>query len=323
MPDLIRELSLAEETTLLLYGSVLNADGTRSDDVFSKYGEGGSLVAGALLMDLAARGRLRMERPKPPEKRATSGWRGSLGMILLFLAAMFGPLAVTAWWDLLPVVPYSLVSFPLCMLIIVAANLRSSLRAGGMIILDTSPVGEEMLDAVLKGLARTGLRARPKTYIRRYFSITRLSSDLAYLRARLEWRRCVIPAAGGKQATFFGMVDVRRVDRAHPAFRVIGERVRRLLLLGEVVDPDVVALTLLFAERQQGIVLGGRGARPLHGLFQFFASEEIPEAKRRLRAIAKGRDTAITAQIGAELYDTFLAICNDLAELRSESSGSG
>jgi hypothetical protein len=150
-----------------------------------------------------------------------------------------------------------------------------------------------------------------------------LLNDLAYLRARLEWRRCVLPAASGKRSTFFGMVDVRRVDRAHPAFRATGERVRRLLLLGEVADPDVVALALLFAERLQGIVLGRRGARPLHGLFQFVTMEELPEAKRRLRAIAAGRDTAITAQIGAELYDTFLAIVNDLYELRSNSSGGG
>jgi len=318
-----QELSLAEETTLLLYGGVLNADGTRSDDVFSKYGEGGSLVAGALLMDLAARGRLQMERPKGPEQRARSDGRvWALAMILLFLAAMFGPLAVTVWWNLLPVTPYIFASFPLCLLIIVAANLRSSLRAGRMVVVDTSPVGAEMLDAVLKGLARIGKRARPKTYIRRYLSIGRLSSDLAYLRARLVWRRCVLPAASGKQSTFFGMVDVRRVDRAHPAFRAIGERVRRLLLQGEVADPSVVALALLFADRQQGIVLGRRGARPLHGLYQFFAPDETPAAKRRLRALAAG-DATITAQIGGELYDTFLAIVGDLQELRSNSSSSG
>src|SRR6185312_7395983 len=52
-----------------------------------------------------------------------------------------------------------------------------------MVIVDTSPVGEEMLDAVLKGLMRIGLRKRPATYIRRYFDIVRLSKDLAYLRA--------------------------------------------------------------------------------------------------------------------------------------------
>jgi hypothetical protein len=192
-----------------------------------------------------------------------------------------------------------------------------------MVIVDAAPVGEEMLDAVLKGLARIGMRERPKTYIRRYFSVGRLSSDLAYLRGRLEWRRCVLPAASGKQSTFFGMVDVRRVDRAHPAFRASGERVRRLLLLGEVADPDVVALALLFAKRTRAIILGRRGARPLDGLYQFFASDEILGAKRRLRAIAAGRDTAITAQIGGDLYDTFLAIVNDLAELRSRSSTSG
>lgn len=315
-----RELSLAEETTLLLYGSVLSADGTRSDDVFSKYGESGSLVARALLMDLATRGRLRMERPKPAEKRAKSdGWLWSLGWILLFLTAMFGPLAVTVWWNLLPVIPYTFASFPLCLLIILVANLRVALRTGFMVIVDTSPVGEEMLDVVLKGLMRVGLRKRLATYIRRYFDIVRLSTDLAYLRARLEWRRCVLPAASGKQSTFFGMVDVRRVDRAHPAFRAIGERVRRLLL-GEVTDPDVVALALLFARREQGVVLGRRGARPLHGLYQFFASDEIPGAKRRLRAIAAGRDTSITAQMGGDLYDTFLAIVHDLEDLRADSS---
>jgi hypothetical protein len=322
MSVMTQRLSQGEETTLLLYGAVLNADGTRSQDVFSKYGESGSLVAGALLMDLAARGRLRMERPRPPEQRAKRhGWLWTLGIILLFLVAMFGPLAVTAWWNLLPVVPYTFVSFPLCLLIILAVNLRVALRTGYMVIVDTSPVGEEMLDAVLKGLMRIGLRKRPATYIRRYFDIVRLSKDLAYLRARLEWRRCVLPAASGKQSSFLGLVDVRQVDRAHPAYRAIGERVRRLLLLGEAADPDVVALALLFADRQQGIVLGARGARPLHGLYQFFASEEIPEAKRRLRAIAMG-DVTITAQIGGDVYDTFLAIVDDLHALRADSSSS-
>jgi hypothetical protein len=323
MSDLKRELSLAEEATLLLYGGALNADGASSDDVFSKYGESGSLVAGALLMDLAARGRLRMERPKPPEKRAKSdGWLWSLAMIMLFLAAMFGPLAVTVWWNLLPVVPYAFASFPLCLLIILAANLRVALRTGYMVIVDTSPVGEEMLDAVLKGLTCIGLRKRPATYIRHYFDIVRLSKDLAYLRARLEWRRCVLPAASGKRSTLFGMVDVRRVDRAHPAFRATGERIRRLLLQGEAADPDAVALAVLFARRGQGAVLGRRGARPLHSLYQFLASDEIPEARRRLRAIAAGRDTAITAQIGSELYDTFLAIVTDLEDLRADPSRS-
>ena len=209
----------------------------------------------------------------------------------------------------------------MCLLIILVANLRVALRTGFMVIVDTSPVGEEMLDAVLKGLMRIGLRKRPATYIRRYFDIVRLSKDLAYLRARLEWRRCVLPAASGKQSTFFGLVDVRQVDRAHPAFRATGERVRRLLLLGEAADPDVVALALLVADRQQGIVLGRRGARPLHGLYQFFASDEIPAAKRRLRVISAG-DATITAQIGPELYDTFLAIVNDLEDLRADSSKS-
>jgi len=319
---MMQELSLAEETTLLLYGSLLNADGTRSDDVFSKYGESGSLVAGALLMDLAARGRLRMERPLPPERRAKSdGCLFALAAVLIFLAAMFGPAIAVEWWHALPE-PYLFLSFPLCLAIIFALSLRSAIRGGKMVVVDASPVGEEMLDAVLKGLVRIGMRERPKTYIRRYFSVGRLMSDLAYLRARLEWRRCVLPAASGKRSTFFGLVDVRSVDRAHPAFRAIGERVRRLLLGGEVADADVVALALLFARRQQGIVLGRRGARPLHGLYQFFASDEIPGARRRLRALAAG-DATITAQIGSELYDTFLAIVGDLEELRSNSSSSG
>jgi hypothetical protein len=150
MPDLTRELSLAEETTLLLYGSVLNADGTRSDDVFSRYGEGGSLVAGALLMDLTARGRLWMERPKPPELRARrDSWIWAPGMMLLFLAAMFGPVAAVEWWQLAPQ-PVLFLSFPLCLAVILALGLRATLRGGRMVVVDASPVGDEMLDAVLK-----------------------------------------------------------------------------------------------------------------------------------------------------------------------------
>jgi hypothetical protein len=155
-------------------------------------------------------------------------------MTLLFIAAMFGPLAVTVWWNLLPVIPDACASFPLRLRVIFLAHLRVAPHTGYMVIVDISPVGEAMLDAVLEGLARIGPWTRPATYIRRYFGIMRLSDDLAYLRARLEWRGCVLPAASGKQSTFVGMVDVRRVDRAHPAFSAIGEGGRRLLLPGEV-----------------------------------------------------------------------------------------
>jgi hypothetical protein len=314
-------LSLAEQTTLLLYRSVIAADGTLSNDIFSRYGSSGSLVAAALLMDLALRGRARMERPQSPQRRAKGdGWGFVVGSVLLFLLAMFGPPFVTVRWRVLPLAVGVLLPFVLCPLIIAILKARSSLRAGRMLLVDTSPIGDDLLDRTLQGLLRVGAGGRIKTYIRRHFTVARLLDILASLRARLEQDGCVA-SAGGKSSpsAVLGMLDVRRVDRSHPAFRAIGERMRRLLLSGEVPDAGAVALALLFAREGPGVVLGRRGGRALVGLYQFFAPDECPVVRRRLRAIAAG-DPIIAAQAGSDLFDLLIAIRDELEEARADAS---
>jgi hypothetical protein len=318
-------LTLAEEVTLLLYSGTVRADGQRTHDIFSQYGSNGSLVAGALMMDLALHGRARMEHPLPPsQRRRRPSWVAGLTIFVLIIVLIFGPLALALYWrpELLRTfgfAPLVLGSFVVFLLVIALGNLFADARVGKLVIVDTSPTGEAMADITLLGLARIGMRKRPKKYIRRYFGIRRLNKDLATLRAQLEARHCVEMAPDGKRSTFFGLVEVRWVDRTHPEFVRIGDRVRRLLLTGEVPDADAVALALLYSGERQAIVLGRLGSRALNGLYQFFTPAEAPEVKRRLRALVKG-DPAISAQIGADLYDTLLAIRNDLEELREAAS---
>jgi hypothetical protein len=80
-------LSLAEQTTLLLYRGEVSADGTRMTDTFHRYGRSGSLVCAAVLMDLALRGRVAVERPLPPQERA----KGEGCAIALLLARVVRP----------------------------------------------------------------------------------------------------------------------------------------------------------------------------------------------------------------------------------------
>ncbi len=295
-------LSLAEETTLLLYSSVAKPDGTRTYDVFSKYSESAVLVAGAVLMDLALRGRVGMVRPQSPEQR-TRNRRFSVTGLLLAVVFIFGPvvagiLHVLTWpqASLLIVVDITLVG--------IVARIVGNQRAGRMAIQDTSPTGDELLDTTLQGMARVGRRALIKVYIRRRFRIIRFAAELAKLRAQLQAEGLVADADRG--SFMLGLVEVKIVNRDYPAFRDLGERVRAVILGGAALDPRAVALVCLFAQEPRGIVLG-RGGRALRGIYQFFHQDEYGTVKARLAEIRRG-DPIITALLGNDLYDTLIAI---------------
>ncbi len=314
-------LSLAEQTTLLLYRGEVSADGSLSTDTFHRYGRSGSLICAAVLMDLALRGRVAMERPLPPQERANGrGCTGVLISVVAFLLAMFGPILVTVKWLILPVVPYAFLPIILCPLVIAVANVSQYLAADKLRLVDATPTGDDLLDATLRGMTRLGARARIKTYIRRHFTVRRLLGDLSTLRERLEQMGCV--DASGQGVSTWGFVESSRLDRGCPAFQAIGTRVRPLLLEGQVSDGGAVALALLFSG------FGTVGSRRIHGkhalqgLYQFFADEELPTIRQRLRGIVDG-DPLIAAQVGSNLYDTLIAIRQELEAVRSDAGSGG
>ncbi len=312
-------LSLAEQTTLLLYRGEVSANGSHMTDTFHRYGRSGSLVCAAVLMDLALRGRVAIERPLSPRERANGGGcAGILISVVAFLLAMFGPILVTVTWPILPVVPYALLPIVLCPLVIVVANVSQHVTASKLRLVDVEPTGDDLLDATLRGMARIGARARIKTYIQRHFTVWRLLGDLSKLREQLEQKGCV--DASEQRLSTWRYVETSRVDRGHPAFQAIGTRVRPLLLEGRASDGGTVALALLFSG------FGTVGTRRVHGirvpqgLYQFFADDELPAVRQRLRAIVEG-DPQIAAQVGSDLYDTLIAIRQGLEEVRSDAGG--
>jgi len=312
-------LSLAEQTTLLLYRGEVSAHSSHMGDTFHRYGRSGSLICAAVLMDLALRGRVAMERSLPAHERANGeGCAGALISVVAFLLAMFGPILVTFTWPILPVVPYAFLPVILCPLVIAMANVSQYLATDKLRLVDATPTGDDLLDATLRGMARIGARARIKTYIRRHFTVPRLLGDLSRLRERLERLGCV--DVSGQSVSTWGFVETSRVDRGHPAFQAIGTHIRPLLLEGLVPDGGAVALALLFSG--PGTVGWRRihGVRALQGLYQFFADEELPTVRQRLTEIVDG-DPLIAAQVGSDLYDTLLAIRQGLEEVRSDASG--
>jgi len=62
------------------------------------------------------------------------------------------------------------------------------------------------------------------------------------------------------------------------------------------------------------------GVQASEGLYQFFADKELPTVRRHLRAIAEG-DPLIAAQVGSELYDTLIAVRQELEVVRDDAGG--
>jgi hypothetical protein len=262
-----------------------------------------------------------MERPLSPHQRAAGeGCAAALISMVAFLLALFGPVLVTITWPILPVVPYVFLPFILCPLIIAIANAYQHAAAGKLTLVDTTPTHDDLLDATMRGIAHCGGRTRIKTFIRRHFTVHRLFGDLARLRERLEKLGCV--DASGQSVSTWGFVETSRVDRAHPAFQAIGTHVRPLLLEGLARDGGAVALALLFSGFGTVGTRRVHGVRAPQGLYQFFADDELPTVRQRLRAIMDG-DPQIAAQVGGNLYDTLIAIRQELEEVRSDAGGAG
>lgn len=150
-------------------------------------------------------------------------------------------------------------------------------------------------------------------------TVRRLLGDLATVRERLAQLGCV--DASGQSVSIWGFVETSRVDRGHPAFQAIGTRVRPLLLEGHAPDGGAVALALLFSGFGTVGTRRTHGVRVLQGLYQFFADDELLIVRQHLSAIVEG-DPLIAAQVGSDLYDTLIAIRQELEAVRSDA-GSG
>jgi Golgi phosphoprotein 3 (GPP34) len=320
-------LSLAEEATLLMYGAVTRPDGTRTYDVFSRFATSNLLVAGAVFMDLAVRGRVRMDPPRSPEERAR-GRRSKRAGQLVAIAVIFGfPVGILTLLNVLhlftfgiPIAVLNILPFIVSSVAVLVFVPISRWRADKMAIVDRSPTGDELLDSTLTDMALVGQRAPIRAYLRRHVRMRAFAAELAKLRAGLEARGLVSNADRGPR--LFGLVEVKVVQRDHPDFRTLGERIRMVVLGGSIPDPRTMALVCLFAHEPRALVLG-RGGTSLTGLYQFFHREEYSAVKTRMAQMRSGSDPALTAQLGNDLYDTLLAISYALQDLRTEESSSG
>jgi hypothetical protein len=213
----------------------------------------------------------------------------------------------------------SALPFVLCFGLVATLGLVATRQAGKLILVDPSPVGDPLLDEIVHEFVRIGAPVSVQTYLRRQFSASRLASYLTALRESLVQEGYLGNAS--QRTTFLGMVDVRQVERAHPGFRAIGDRVRSVILVGSAIHPDAVALALLFSRERAGLGLTPRGGQAVRGIDQFFGPDERPMLRHRLKQIRTG-DPAITAALGNDLYDTLVAILLALETMR-RSSGAG
>jgi hypothetical protein len=86
-----------------------------------------------------------------------------------------------------------------------------------------------------------------------------------------------------------------------------------------VVDPDALALVLLFSRQPNVRALGG--GRSLDGIYQFFHRDELPAVKARINQV-RNADPAIAVQMDVALWNALTAIFADVYAVIREMESS-
>jgi hypothetical protein len=245
-----------------------------------------------------------------------------LGFVtFLVIAALFFGLPITLpsvrWAMPISPVTAGLIGFLVALLAVVAVSWVSTrVLRGRLVIVDQAPTGDEVLDAVVRQIERVGKEATIRAYLRSFGwrGVPRMRDALI---AQLERKGLLTAPAPGP--TIFGLVDRRQVRREHPDFQAIGASLRRLVVDHAAVEPQAVALSLLFA---WNTYYWSIGSRVTWGIYPFFAREEYRQLRAFLRTLRRG-DPAVAAQVGPDLYAALRAIAWNVRQLRQESSSSG
>lgn len=305
------DLSLMAAATLLLHQAVTDADGR---DVPVATGLGpfdarGLYCLGAALMDLALRGRVRLDlsTAATPLARARGGVGTATIASFVLGLGLSSALAFTGHpGAAMPVGAGAMVCFGG---LIFLGNRARDRGRGYLRVVDRSPTGDAALDELL--VLMMGGRARS---VQRWLLVTRTHARSVQAKAERVLFQLGCMVWTGPQRSILGTVDTFVMDRSEPAWQGLSRRLRATLVDGQPPDLLVSALliwlTLLPATftTPKHLQLPGQppGRTMAQGIQLVVAEHELPAVRTRLQGVTADYDVA--SALGADLYGTLLGI---------------
>ena len=323
-------LDLVEAATLFSYLTMRDADDRDVPAAAAmRVKRNTDYYLGFVLMELALHGRLHMDRPTPLENHAyyykqKQKQRSGKGLwfivppLALFLACVIASQRGQQQLALLFGLGFmAYIILTLLLLFIVGGLLsRGKTAQGNLEVVDPTPTGNDVLDAVLRQMLSTGESRQSYRWL---YGRGALRADGLYriTEGRLEEHGWI--TLTGKQRVL-GLVEVETlvINRQTEQWQALSEQLRSALLLGDALSPQMVALLLCLTLLGETFVtphhirLPGQpaGRKMVSSLYQFLSStEELRIARQRLQALMQG-DQVTAAAIGYPLYDTLLSIRN-------------
>jgi hypothetical protein len=263
----------------------------------------GQAMRAAVRMELALLGRVRVNRPRPPEHHNAWYYRRLVLLFPLFLGA-----SILQTYLLAKFSSFWLAVGP-AMGVLLLIGCLEVLFSRKLSVADATPTGQERLDKELEWMLHPGCLKGS----RYFFTMRQQWSREELAIQRLYW---LVGAIGGGTgvllAQVYSNVGIAKYDEVWPSLQ---ERLRSVLIGGQTPDPQTAALLLLatFYDLRRFSRLPRKDAI----IYRLFAPEEQPLAHQRLTRLLKAAPE-MTAQLDPDLYDTLLFIRDQtIDELKS------
>ncbi len=261
----------------------------------------GQAMRAATRMELALLGRVRVNRPRPPERHNAWYYRRAIFVFLPFLGAGIVQFSLetafslysSLWVSIGPVIGAALLV--VCLEVLFYRKLS---------VVDAAPTGQEELDKHLEWMLHPGCLYLFQTRHQR-------SRDEQANYANY-WMAEMTRSQGVLLARIYEDVGKAEEEEVWPSLQ---ERLRSVLIGGQPPDPQTAALLLLatFYDLRRFSCLPRKDAI----IYRLFAPEEQPLAHQRLTALLKAAPE-MTVQLDPDLYDTLLFIRDQtIDELKS------
>lgn len=258
----------------------------------------GQAMRAATRMELALLGRVRVNRPRPPEHHNTWYYRRAIVVSLPFLGAAILHLSLFIAFPLFSSVWVAM--GPDIGAVLLGICLEALLLYRKLSVVDAAPTGQEELDKHLEWMLHPGCLYLFQTRHQRS-----REEQASYVN---HWMAEMTRSQGVLLARLYQDVGKAEEEEVWPALQ---ERLRSVLIGGQPPDPQTAALLLLatFYDLRRSKRLPRKNAV----IYRLFAPEEQPLAHQRLTQLLQAAPE-MTAQLDPDLYDTLLFIRDQVIE---------